>query len=58
MPVKGRCHWGGIIDEIVIFNVPLSADEVKALGSGIEGVLAVDAAGKTATTWGKLKSAK
>ena len=55
---KGRCHWSGIIDEIVIFNVPLSADEVKTLGNGIEGVLAVDAAGKTTTTWGRLKSVK
>lgn len=54
---KGRCHWSGIIDEIVIFNVPLSEDVVKSLGNGIEGVLEVDAAGKTATTWGKLKSA-
>ena len=32
---KGRCHWGGIIDEIVIFNVPLSEEEVKSLGNGI-----------------------
>ena len=55
---KGRCHWSGIIDEIVMFNVPLSADDVKSLGNGIEGVLAVDAAGKTTTTWGKLKAAK
>ena len=55
---KGRCHFGGIIDEIVIFNVPLSANEIRSLGSGIEGVLAVDAAGKIAITWGKLKSIK
>ena len=55
---KGRCHWSGIIDEIVIFNVPLSEEEIKSLGNGIEGVFAVDAAGKTTTTWGKLKSAK
>ena len=55
---KGRCHWSGIIDEIVIFNVPLSADDVKSLGNGIEGTLAVDAAGKTTTTWGKLKANK
>ncbi len=55
---NGRCHWGGIIDEIVFFNVPLSEDEVKALSNGIEGVFAVDAAGKTATTWGKLKSSR
>ena len=53
-----RCHWHGIIDEIVIFNVALSADEVKSLSNGIEGALAVNAAGKTTITWGKLKSAK
>ena len=55
---KGRCHFGGIIDEIVMFNVPLTEDEVKALGNGIEGVFPVDAAGKTATTWGRLKVAE
>ncbi len=52
---NGRCHWNGIIDEIAIFNVALSEDEVKSLGSGIEGALDVNAAGKTTTTWGKLK---
>ena len=55
---KGRCHFGGIIDEIVIFNVPLSEDEVKSLGNGIEGVFAVDATGKITTTWGKLKASE
>lgn len=53
-----RCQWNGIMDEIAIFNVALSEDEVESLGSGIEGALAVDAAGKTTTTWGKLKAAK
>ena len=53
-----RCLWSGIMDEIVIFNVPLSEGDVKSLGSGIEGALAVDASGKTTTTWGKLKAAK
>ncbi len=52
---NGRCHWNGIMDEIVIFNVALSEDEVKSLGNGIEGALDVDAAGKTTTTWGALK---
>ena len=50
-----RCQWNGIMDEVVIFNVALSESEVKSLGSGIEGALAVDAAGKTTTTWGKIK---
>ena len=53
-----RCQWNGIMDEIAIFNVALSEDEVESLGSGIEGALAVDAAGKTTTTWGKLKATK
>lgn len=55
---NGRCHWNGIIDEIAIFNVALSEGDVKSLGNGIEGALAVNAAGKTTTTWGKLKAAK
>lgn len=55
---NGRCHFGGIIDEIVMFNVPLTEDEVNSLGNGIEGVFAVDAAGKITTTWGKLKAAE
>ncbi len=53
-----RCQWEGIIDEVVIFNVPLTDDEVAKLGAGIEGALAVDAAGKTATTWGRLKASQ
>ncbi len=53
-----RCQWEGIIDEVVVFNVALSEDEVQKLGDGIEGALDVDAAGKMATTWGKLKSAQ
>ena len=43
------------MDEVVVFNVALSENEVKSLGSGIEGALDVDAAGKTTTTWGALK---
>ena len=53
-----RCQWNGIIDEVVIFNVTLDDDQVAKLGEGIEGALDVDAAGKMATTWGKLKSSQ
>ena len=53
-----RCQWEGIIDEVVIFNVTLTDDEVASLGEGIEGFLAVEAAGKIATTWGSLKSSQ
>ena len=51
-----RCQWNGIMDEVVIFNVALSEADVKSLGSGIEGALAVDATGKTTTTWGSIKT--
>ena len=50
-----RCQWNGIIDEVVIFDTVLTDDDVAKLGEGIEGALAVDAAGKIATTWGSLK---
>ncbi len=53
-----RCQWNGIIDEVVIFDVTLTDDDVAKLGDGIEGALAVNAAGKIATTWGELKSAQ
>ena len=53
-----RCQWNGIIDEVVIFDTVLSDDDVAKLGEGIEGALAVDAAGKIATTWGSLKATR
>ena len=53
-----RCQWNGIIDEVVVFDTVLSDDDVVKLGEGIEGALAVDAAGKIATTWGSLKSSQ
>ena len=53
-----RCQWNGIIDEVVVFDTVLSDDDVVKLGEGIEGALAVEAAGKIATTWGSLKSAQ
>ena len=53
-----RCQWNGIIDEVVIFDTVLSDDDVVKLGEGIEGALAVEAAGKIATTWGTLKSSQ
>jgi hypothetical protein len=41
-----------------MFDVTLTDDDVTKLGEGIEGALAVDAAGKIATTWGSLKSSQ
>jgi hypothetical protein len=51
-----RCQWVGVIDEIAIFNVTLSGDDVKALANGYEGGMAVDSAGKLAVAWGSIKT--
>ena len=50
----------GAVDEVGIFNVPLSADEVKEImNRGLHEVLlgaAVSPRSKLATTWGQIKS--
>lgn len=48
----GARYWKGIIDEVMIFDRTLSADEIKQLAS--QG-LAVESHGKLTTTWGTLK---
>ncbi len=53
-----RCQWNGIMDEVAIFNVTLTDAEIAKLGGGLESALAVEAAGKIATTWGQLKSSE
>ena len=46
-----------IIDEVVIYSKALTEEEVKAsMELGVDGVLAVEAKNKLATTWGQLKS--
>ncbi len=46
----------GAMDEIVIFNRALSAEEIGQLAQGWEKALAVDYQGKLSTTWGGIKS--
>jgi len=49
--------WDGIIDEVVIYNRPLTADEVVELFKApLSTYLAVGSAGKLSTTWGEIKS--
>ena len=46
----------GLIDDVAVFNHALSEDEVRALWrQGLAQFLAVDARGKLAMTWGKIK---
>jgi hypothetical protein len=51
-----RCQWNGIIDEIAVFNVTLSDNDIKDLVRGYEGASAVSSTGKLATIWGDLKA--
>ena len=51
-----RCQWNGVIDEIAVFNVTLSDDDIKDLAKGYEGASAVSSTGKIATIWGNLKA--
>jgi len=61
-------HWGGgsrfkgIIDDVAIFNVALTADDIKAISdNGLKAALgskSVQPVGKLATTWGDVKNHK
>jgi hypothetical protein len=48
--------YGGLIDELAIFSVALSEDDIiNIMDNGLMGMLAVSNKGKLATTWGQLK---
>ena len=52
-------HFNGLIDEVAIFNVALTVDEIKrVLKLGLSEVLAVSPPGKIALTWGRIKNAR
>lgn len=49
-------QWGGMLDEIALYNRVLSGVEIKSIMSkGFSDFLAVESAGKLATTWGELR---
>ena len=49
----------GMIDEVAVFNVALTVDEIEEImNEGLEkalGITAVFSSGKLATTWGSVK---
>ena len=50
-------EFKGAVDEVVIFERPLTIDEILVLGEkSIEDALAVSPKGSLATTWGRLKT--
>jgi len=49
-------HFNGIIDDLAIFNVALTEDEIKdIMRKGLRFITAVSPAGKLATVWGIIK---
>ena len=55
---KGGAGWdfSGVLDEIAIFNVALSEDDLNTvMADGLEKALAVSPIGRLTTTWGNIK---
>lgn len=59
----GSGNWfTGVIDDVAIFNIALTADDIKTimndgLGKAV-GITAVSPAGRLTTTWGRIKNYK
>jgi len=47
--------YTGLIDEVAIFNVVLSSDEINDIMNGLKTILAVPPKGKLTTIWGGIK---
>lgn len=45
----------GILDEVALFNVALTEDQIEDVMRGLSGLQAVSASGKLIATWGKIK---
>ncbi len=58
-PLAHHVYAKGVMDEISIFNVALSENDIKdIMANGLAVALAVDPAGKLTSTWGWLKQHK
>ena len=47
--------YNGLLDEIAVFSVALDEDQIKEASGNIDEALDVQARGKLATAWGKVK---
>jgi hypothetical protein len=53
----GMRFGSGTVDEVAIFNVALSEDDIKEIYTkGLTGITAVSPGGKLSTTWGNIKA--
>ena len=48
--------WEGRIDEVAIFNIPLTQDDIKNFMNNGLAALSVSQSGKLASTWGDIKA--
>ena len=54
--VERNYHFDGMIDEVGIFNVALTENDIQTImNKGLSGATAVSLTGKLTTTWGDLK---
>jgi hypothetical protein len=55
--VERNYHFDGIIDEVGIFNVALTENDIKTIMTkGLKGITAVSPSGKLTTTWASIKT--
>jgi len=47
--------WDGFMDEVAIYNVVLTEDDIQKVMSGLASITAVSLKGKLAVTWGAMK---
>ena len=52
-----KYHFNGTIDDVAIFNVALTQDDIKSIATkGLISALAVSPAGNLAATWAAIKA--
>lgn len=51
-----RYVWSGIMDELIIFNVTLTKDDVNSLTRGYAGAMSVSPLDRLTTTWSEIKA--
>ena len=49
-------YFAGVIDEVAVFNVALTQEDVRRLSSGLLAAMAVQPERKLAVTWGRIKA--
>ena len=55
--IPGSGFFTGVIDEVAVFNVALTKDDVNTIVSkGFRTILSISPLGRLATTWGRIKN--